>query len=159
MEVSAKGTVRDLKEASVEKAGITADEMRLIFKGKHRILTNTCVFPLGKILKDELTLEEYKIEDGVTCHLVKGKSAAASSAPTATTTTTTTSSTAPTASTTASTGVQQPPAGGLGGMPGLGGGFDMFGGMGGGFPNMAAGGGPSGMGGLGGLNMNPQMMQ
>jgi ubiquilin len=36
--------------------------MRLIFK--------------GKILKDEVTLEEYKIEDGVTVHLVKGKSAA-----------------------------------------------------------------------------------
>jgi hypothetical protein len=29
---------------------------------------------LGKILKDELTLEEYKIEDGVTVHMVKGKS-------------------------------------------------------------------------------------
>lgn len=35
--------------------------MRLIFK--------------GKILKDENTLIEYKIEDGVTVHLVKGKSA------------------------------------------------------------------------------------
>jgi hypothetical protein len=33
-----------------------------------------------------------------------------------------------------------------------------MGGMGG-FPNMAAGGGPSGMGGLGGANMNPAMMQ
>ena len=29
-------------------------------------------------MKDENTLEEYKIEDGVTVHLVKGKSAAAS---------------------------------------------------------------------------------
>ena len=35
--------------------------MRLIFK--------------GKILKDELTLSEYKIENGMTVHLVKGKSA------------------------------------------------------------------------------------
>lgn len=35
-------------------------------------------FLIGKILKDENTLEEYKIEDGVTVHLVKGKSAAAS---------------------------------------------------------------------------------
>jgi ubiquilin len=43
--------------------------MRLIFK--------------GKILKDENTLSEYKIEDGVTVHLVKGKSASG-----ATTTTT-----------------------------------------------------------------------
>ena len=28
---------------------------------------------LGKILKDETTLGEYRIEDGVTLHLVKGK--------------------------------------------------------------------------------------
>jgi len=32
--------------------------MRLIFK--------------GKILKDEMTLDEYKIADGLTVHLVKG---------------------------------------------------------------------------------------
>ena len=63
IEVNGKGTVRELKEACVEKAGITAEEMRLIFK--------------GKILKDDNTLEEYKIEDGVTVHLVKGKSASA----------------------------------------------------------------------------------
>jgi len=37
--------------------------MRLIFK--------------GKILKDELTLEDFKITDGLTIHLVKGKTAAA----------------------------------------------------------------------------------
>lgn len=36
-----------------------ADEMRLIFK--------------GKILKDEMTLDEYKISEGLTIHLVKGK--------------------------------------------------------------------------------------
>jgi len=35
--------------------------MRLIFK--------------GKILKDEMTLDDYKITDGLTIHLVKGKSA------------------------------------------------------------------------------------
>lgn len=29
---------------------------------------------LGRILKDEQTLESYKIEDGVTIHLVKSKS-------------------------------------------------------------------------------------
>ena len=39
---------------------MTAEDMRLIFK--------------GKILKDELTLDEYKITDGLTVHLVKGKS-------------------------------------------------------------------------------------
>ena len=42
-----------------------AEEMRLIFK--------------GKILKDELTLEDFKITDGLTIHLVKGKTAAAAS--------------------------------------------------------------------------------
>ena len=30
---------------------------------------------LGKILKDETTISDYKIEDGVVVHLVKGKSA------------------------------------------------------------------------------------
>jgi ubiquilin len=40
IEVNSKGTVRDLKEACVEKAGIPADEMRLIFKGK--IITHEC---------------------------------------------------------------------------------------------------------------------
>ena len=40
---------------------MAVDEIRLIFK--------------GKILKDEQILSEYKIEDGVTVHLVKGKSA------------------------------------------------------------------------------------
>ena len=34
IEISSKGTVRDLKEACVEKAGISADEQRLIFKGR-----------------------------------------------------------------------------------------------------------------------------
>lgn len=42
-----------------------AEEMRLIFK--------------GKILKDELTIEDFKITDGLTIHLVKGKTAAAAS--------------------------------------------------------------------------------
>ena len=41
-----------------------AEEMRLIFK--------------GKILKDENTLDDYKIENGLTIHLVKGKTAASS---------------------------------------------------------------------------------
>jgi ubiquilin len=35
-------------------------------------------------LKDDTTLEEYKIEDGVTVHLVKGKSATASASSEAT---------------------------------------------------------------------------
>lgn len=43
--------------------------MRLIFK--------------GRILKDDQTLPDFKIEDGLTVHLVKGKAAggAATSAP------------------------------------------------------------------------------
>ena len=40
---------------------------------------------VGKILKDENTLEEYKIEDGVTVHLVKGKSASSATASSTTT--------------------------------------------------------------------------
>ena len=49
-----------------------AEEMRLIFK--------------GKILKDEMTIEDFKITDGLTIHLVKGKTAASSGAAAATTT-------------------------------------------------------------------------
>ena len=60
-------TVLDLKLACAEKAGITAEEIRLIYK--------------GKILKDDNTLVEYKINDGDTVHLVKSK-AAGSTAPT-----------------------------------------------------------------------------
>jgi len=41
---------------------MVAAEMRLIHK--------------GKILKDEQNISEYKITDGLTVHLVKGKSAA-----------------------------------------------------------------------------------
>ena len=61
MEVEPKASVKELKEACQAAGEMPADEMRLIFK--------------GKILKDELTLDEYKIENGVTIHLVKGKSA------------------------------------------------------------------------------------
>ena len=43
---------------------MVAAEMRLIHK--------------GKILKDEQNISEYKITDGLTVHLVKGKSAAPS---------------------------------------------------------------------------------
>ncbi len=71
--------------------------MRLIFKGKYlRIIDQlkklNFLNILGKILKDELTLEEYKIENGVTVHLVKGKSAA-SGAPTTSTSESTATST------------------------------------------------------------------
>lgn len=42
---------------------------------------------IGKILKDETTLEEYKIEDKQTVHLVKGKTATSTTSSTTTTTT------------------------------------------------------------------------
>ena len=53
--------MKELKEAVAGPAAMPADEMRLIFK--------------GKILNDEKTLPDYKIENGMTVHLVKGKSA------------------------------------------------------------------------------------
>jgi ubiquilin len=55
----------------VKQAAMTAEDMRLIFK--------------GKILKDDLTLDEYKITDGLTVHLVKGKSSTATTAETGST--------------------------------------------------------------------------
>ena len=59
VEIAPNASVKDLKEACAAKQdSIKAEEMRLIFK--------------GKILKDELTLDEYKILDGLTVHLVKG---------------------------------------------------------------------------------------
>ena len=62
VEVGPTIAVSELKKACAEKqSNIAAEEMRLIFK--------------GKILKDEMTLDEYKITDGLTIHLVKGKSA------------------------------------------------------------------------------------
>ena len=51
----------DLKKVCAEKAGGSAEEIRLIYK--------------GKILKDDNTLVEYKIADGDTVHLVKSKAA------------------------------------------------------------------------------------
>lgn len=142
----AGSTVLDLKQACAEKAGITAEEMRLIYK--------------GKILKDDNSLVEYKINDGDTVHLVKSKAAGASStAPTQAaevTSTTASSGTASTASTGAA-GVDPMAAfGGLGGMGGLGGlgGMGGLGGLGAGLPNMASGGGLNGLGGLGGMDPN-----
>jgi ubiquilin len=61
VEIDSKATVKDLKEKCAEGSGLGADEQRLIFK--------------GKIMKDELSLEEYKVGDGMTVHIVKGQSA------------------------------------------------------------------------------------
>lgn len=73
----------ELKQACVEGCKLPAESQRLIFK--------------GRILNDEKTLDEYKIEDGLTIHLVKGKSAQGAQpqpSASASTTNTTTSSTA-----------------------------------------------------------------
>ena len=40
VEVEATVTVKELKEACAEKAGVPADEQRLIFKGKYSYNTN-----------------------------------------------------------------------------------------------------------------------
>lgn len=53
-------------------------------RNKKKLFSKCSYFLIGKILKDENTLEEYKIEDGVTVHLVKGKSAASTGAPSST---------------------------------------------------------------------------
>ena len=65
IEVNNGNTVTEVKAKCEEKTGMKAEEMRMIFK--------------GKILKDDMTVEDYKITDGLTVHLVKGKSAAGSS--------------------------------------------------------------------------------
>jgi ubiquilin len=123
VEIGPKATVEELKKACAEKqTAIAAEEMRLIFK--------------GKILKDEMTLDEYKITDGLTIHLVKGKSANAGGAG------------APSegASTTSSAGAAGAGAGA--GAAGAGAaGANPFGGMGG----MGGFGGQPGMGGMGGM--------
>jgi len=51
--------VLQLKQACESKVSLPPDQQRLIFK--------------GRILKDEQTLESFKIENGVTVHLVKAK--------------------------------------------------------------------------------------
>lgn len=98
--------------------------MRLIFK--------------GKILKDELTIEDFKITDGLTIHLVKGKTAAASGAtsaevPASSGTTTEASAASGTGAASAGLAAGGPGANPFAGMGGLGGmgGMGPMGGMGG----------------------------
>ena len=109
-----------------------AIEMRLIFK--------------GKILKpDEKTIEDFKITDGLTIHLVKSKASAPGGGATTTLPTESSDSTGAT-SAPLDTGAAQPNP------------FAGMGGMGGGMPP-----GFGGMGGMGGQpgqmpNMDPAMM-
>ena len=129
------------------------------FRKVDRPELNQQIISLGRILKDEQTLASYEIVDGLTVHLVRGKTAAAAGQP---------SAAGATGATTTAPGATNPGAGtgadpmagmgGMGGMPGMGGmgGMPGMGMPGMGMPNMAAGGGPNGMGGMGG--MDPAMM-
>lgn len=62
---AADATVLQLKQAAEAGSKLPPDQQRLIFK--------------GRILKDDQTLESYKIENGSQVHLVKAKAAAAAS--------------------------------------------------------------------------------
>lgn len=61
----ATATIQTVKEALVEKTGVPVDRQRLIYS--------------GKVMKNEETIEFYKIKNGNTVHLVK--SAASSTNP------------------------------------------------------------------------------
>ncbi|KAI3654742.1 hypothetical protein MP228_000122 [Amoeboaphelidium protococcarum] len=63
VEIEKTSTVLQLKEKIASEKEIPANEQRLIYS--------------GRVLKDPDTLETYKIEDGHTIHLVKGRSTAA----------------------------------------------------------------------------------
>ena len=140
VEVNENSNVLELKQACVEAGKLPVDQQRLIFKGNFNLIN----FLLGRILKDEQTLESYKIEAGLTVHLVRAKA---------------TSSDTPSTSSTSEQPLAQPSApltglppgmgfpGGMGGMGGFPGGM---GGMGG-FPGMGGMGGMPGMGGMGGM--------
>lgn len=67
MEVGDAATVLELKQACEKSVSLAPEAQRLIFK--------------GRILKDDQTLESYKIENGVTVHLVKAKTTGAGSEP------------------------------------------------------------------------------
>ena len=53
--IGLEATVKALKEKSVEQSGVPVEDQKLIFK--------------GRILKDENSLEESKVADGVTINL------------------------------------------------------------------------------------------
>ena len=62
--ISTEATVKTLKEKCVEGSGVPVEEQRLIFK--------------GRILKDENTLADSKVENGVTINLASQNKEAAS---------------------------------------------------------------------------------
>ncbi|KAI1299069.1 hypothetical protein EDD11_006553 [Mortierella claussenii] len=152
-------TVLDFKNKIAENCDTPADRMRLIYS--------------GRVLKDQDTLENYKIAEGHTVHMVRGAppagsaasstaaSTAASSTPGAATTTTPNTSTAVAATTTTPTSTTSTAPGIV---------ADPFGAGAGALPNPWAnmmGGGMGGMGGFGGMGggmgggmpgMDPNMM-
>lgn len=61
--IELSATVLQLKGKVAEALSVPAAQQRLIYK--------------GRVLKDELTLESYEVQDGHTVHMVKGAAAAA----------------------------------------------------------------------------------
>jgi ubiquilin len=59
--IANNATVLELKEKIAEELNVPATQQRLIYK--------------GRVLKDDLTLEHYEVQDGHTVHMVKGASA------------------------------------------------------------------------------------
>ncbi len=62
IKIELSATVLQLKEKVGEALSVPAAQQRLIYK--------------GKVLKDDLTLENYEVQDGHTVHMVKGAAAA-----------------------------------------------------------------------------------
>eukprot|EP01039_Chlorochromonas_danica_P002826 gene2826-3081_t len=122
--IGSTATVLELKEKISESLSVPASQQRLIYK--------------GRVLKDELTLDHYDVQDGHAVHMVK--SAGATTAPAAPAATTATSSSA-------LPGRPSPPNGNAA--------FDPYS-MGFGFP-------PGGLGALGGMpdvnRMQEQLMR
>lgn len=102
-------TVLDLKTAIAEQTEVPAERQRLIYS--------------GRVLKDADTLNDCKIADGNTVHMVKGSGGAAAAAPkaaTSTNNTTAPASTTPSSTNNNVTNTQAPnpnPFAGFGGMP------------------------------------------
>ncbi len=83
--IDKNASVLELKTKIAGELQVPSSQQRLIYK--------------GRVLKDELTLESYGIEDGHTVHMVKGMGAAGGSSSSATPSVTTNPGTSATAST------------------------------------------------------------
>lgn len=82
IKIESSATVLQLKERINEVLSVPANNQRLIYK--------------GRVLKDELTLEGYDVQDGHTVHMVKGGTAATPAASSSSTTTTANNNSRPT---------------------------------------------------------------